>query len=458
MYVSPKPSRALNASLDRSRSRATFSMFTSTAFHARADTSNDRFMCSAINPRICGTGMTSSPPMATAGAGIGTAGTAAGAGAAGAGGAAAASTSFFVIRPPVPVPCTRARSTPCSAASLRTSGDRICDRGPRSGSFAACAEAVTGAEVAEAGATDTRAPAPAASPSITANSVPTDTVAPSGTRILVSVPEATDGTSVSTLSVEISNSGSSSSTVSPPAFSHFRIVPSTTVSPSWGIFTDVMGPPGSPRRELVHGIEDVGYLRQVRVLEGGGEGDRHVRRRQAHDRRVEVLEGLLGDHRGDLGADAEEPVTLVQHEGAAGLRHRLEHGLRVERLDRAQVHDLGRDALRREHLRGLERLVRHHPVRHDRDVRARAPHERLADRHEEVGVLGHELLDAPVDPLVLEEHDRVVVADRGLQQALRVARERRADHLQAGRVCEPRLGVERVEAARAHAAAPGRAG
>jgi hypothetical protein len=53
----------------------------------------------------------------------------------------------------------------------------------------------------------------------------------------VSVPAAGDGTSVSTLSVEISNSGSSWATSSPSCFSHFRIVPSMTVSPSWGILT-----------------------------------------------------------------------------------------------------------------------------------------------------------------------------------------------------------------------------
>ena len=60
-----------------------------------------------------------------AGAGV----EAAAAGAAGAGASAAffassaaASTSCLRIRPPTPVPVTEDRSTPCSAASLRTSG------------------------------------------------------------------------------------------------------------------------------------------------------------------------------------------------------------------------------------------------------------------------------------------------------------------------------------------------
>jgi hypothetical protein len=61
-------------------------------------------------------------------------------------------TSFLVIRPPVPVPLTRERSTPCSFANFRTSGDKICDRGPRSGSAlcvgAAICEGTVSAEAA----------------------------------------------------------------------------------------------------------------------------------------------------------------------------------------------------------------------------------------------------------------------------------------------------------------------
>lgn len=43
-----------------------------------------------------------------------------------------------------------------------------------------------------------------------------------------------DGTSVSTLSVEISNRGSSADTVSPTFLNHRRMVPSVTVSPNCG--------------------------------------------------------------------------------------------------------------------------------------------------------------------------------------------------------------------------------
>ena len=50
------------------------------------------------------------------------------------------------------------------------------------------------------------------------------------------------GTSVSTLSVEISSSASSASIVSPSDLSHFVIVPSETETPIWGMTTSTSVP------------------------------------------------------------------------------------------------------------------------------------------------------------------------------------------------------------------------
>ena len=77
--------------------------------------------------------------------------------------------------------------------------------------------------------------APAPSPEISASGVPTFTVSPSGTMILVMVPATSAGTSALTLSVTTSNSGSYCSTVSPSLTSQRSIVPSVTDSPSCGI-------------------------------------------------------------------------------------------------------------------------------------------------------------------------------------------------------------------------------
>ena len=73
------------------------------------------------------------------------------------------------------------------------------------------------------------------SPSNSSNGEPTSTVSPSSTNNAETVPEKGLGTSVSTLSVEISNIGSSSFIESPTFTSHRSIVPSVTVSPSCGI-------------------------------------------------------------------------------------------------------------------------------------------------------------------------------------------------------------------------------
>ena len=66
---------------------------------------------------------------------------------------------------------------------------------------------------------------------MTARSAPTATVSSSPTRISCRTPATGDGISVSTLSVETSSSGSSTSTVSPTLFSQRVTVPSVTLLP-----------------------------------------------------------------------------------------------------------------------------------------------------------------------------------------------------------------------------------
>ena len=71
---------------------------------------------------------------------------------------------------------------------------------------------------------------------------PTSTVSSSSARISTRVPATGDGISVSTLSVETSSSGSSTSTLSPTDFSHWVMVPSVTDSPSSGMVTSSPSP------------------------------------------------------------------------------------------------------------------------------------------------------------------------------------------------------------------------
>ena len=135
-----------------------------------------------------------------------------------------------------------------------------------------------------------------------ASSVPTSTVAPGSTSISDTRPVAGAGISVSTLSVEISTIASSASTQSPTRLHHSTIVPSATETPICGIVTstavELVG------EELTASLPHVVHLRQHRALERRAERNRHVRRRHADHRTVEVLERLLRDQRTYLGADA----------------------------------------------------------------------------------------------------------------------------------------------------------
>ena len=97
-----------------------------------------------------------------------------------------------------------------------------------------CAAGAGAAGFAGAGA-ETAAP----SASITPTTVFTCTVVPSATFTSFSTPLAGAGISASTLSVEISNSGSSRVTLSPGFFSHLVSVPSKIDSPIWGMMTSV---------------------------------------------------------------------------------------------------------------------------------------------------------------------------------------------------------------------------
>src|SRR3990172_9252936 len=96
---------------------------------------------------------------------------------------------------------------------------------------------------------------------ITASTAPTSTVSPSPTRILATIPSPGLGTSVSTLSVEISSRGSSCAIASPSCLSQRVIVPSETDTPIWGITTSIWVPVDTlvllVRRELAESRDDV---------------------------------------------------------------------------------------------------------------------------------------------------------------------------------------------------------
>ena len=110
-----------------------------------------------------------------------------------------------------------------------------------SGAGAASTGAAPSPSSAAAGSAMVAAPLPSAlaapSSAISASSAPTCTVSPSAAWTLTTVPDAGEGTSASTLSVEISTIVSSSVTESPSCLCHSRMVPSETESPIAGMTT-----------------------------------------------------------------------------------------------------------------------------------------------------------------------------------------------------------------------------
>ena len=110
-----------------------------------------------------------------------------------------------------------------------------------------------------------------------------DGVPASGTLISVRTPAAGEGISASTLSVEISKSGSSRSTLSPTCLSHLVMVPSKMDSPICGMMTSVRrsGSCGSGARLGLAAAEQRPGQSQVLAAGFGCRRRQRARRRRA---------------------------------------------------------------------------------------------------------------------------------------------------------------------------------
>src|SRR5579872_4938282 len=353
-----------------------------------------------------------------------------------------ASTSCLRTRPPRPVPCTAERSIPCSAAIRCTTGEyrREWPLEPAAALGGAGSDTASGAAAGSAGAGAPPLPEGAGSeaPSlgaIRASTDPTVTVDSTGTRISVTTPVTGAGTSVSILSVEMSQIADSASIVSPTPTRQPMTVPSATDTPIWGIVTSTV--PVSVGEELTASLPHALDVWQYRLLERWRERNRHIRRGDAHDRTVQILEALLGDHGGHLSAGRAHPVGLVEDHHLRAARDGVEDRLLVHRHQRAQVEHLDRGAV--DVLGGLERDVHHRPVGDDHEV---GPGPRDTGRERRlVHALWHLALDPPVEVLVLHVADRIRIPDGRMQQPLGVLGGRGRDDLDPGRVHEPRLRV-----------------
>ena len=160
-------------------------------------------------------------------------------------------------------------------------------------------------------------------------------------------PTPGDGTSVSTLSVEISSSALVGLDLLAHLLEPLRDRPLGDGDAHLGhddVDCAVRQPSSTPRAPLSP-LTTSSTCGMYAFSSGGENGTGESGAVIRLQRRVEILERLLRDRRRDLGAEAAGSRVLVQHEHLRRLSRRLEHRLLVPRQDRAQVDDLDRDAV-----------------------------------------------------------------------------------------------------------------
>ena len=242
-------------------------------------------------------------------------------------GAAAASTSSRRIRPCGPLPRTAARSTPSSRASARVAG-AASGRAGRPGSRAAPSPAGSGAGASATGGAASAAGASAAgavaaagaapSTANTARTAPTASVSPSAAPRRSTTPVTGAGMVTIALSVWMSTRSWSSRTcvahADPPGDDLGVGDPLADVGQAELRHASSAA---ADAGEHAVGRRHVGLLDRSRRI-------RRVRRRHAHDRRLQRPERLLLDGGHELGAEPGGQRRLVQDERApaAGRRPR----------------------------------------------------------------------------------------------------------------------------------------
>src|SRR5688500_1578461 len=146
------------------------------------------------------------------------------------------------------------------------------------------------------------------------------------------------------LSVSISAIGWPRFTSSPSETSHLRIVPSSIESDRRGIvISDISAVPERGQR----GLHDVLLVRERCLLERLRVRHRHVGSRYAHDRRVEPVERLLLDERGQVRPHAAMWPAFLDDDRAVRLLDRIDDRVQVEWPQRAWVDHLRLDLVLR---------------------------------------------------------------------------------------------------------------
>src|ERR1700686_692918 len=171
------------------------------------------------------------------------------------------------------------------------------------------------------------------------------TLLPSPTLISFSTPAGGEGISASTLSVEISKSGSSRSTLSPGFLSHLVIVPSKMLSPIWGITMStaiLRSPlnlldrraqpdwlchknpiPGLVARQLLCSGKNLLGVRKKIVFQCRRVRHRRIERSDAHERTVQIAKSFFAKDGGNFAGDAAGFGVFVDDQDFVGFFHGL---------------------------------------------------------------------------------------------------------------------------------------
>src|SRR5215471_7386175 len=231
-------------------------------------------------------------------------------------------------------------------------------------------------------------------------------------------------------------------TSSPTALSQRLAVPSSIPIPDFGKFT-LTAISVFRSQQRFHGRHDLLLSGIEKLLQRRAEGNVNIWRAQTNDRFCQAVERLFAGCRGNLGAHVCNTVAVLDHDQAPGLRDRSENRVHIERFQCPRVNDLRRYPLCRQDLGRLEGGTHRARYSHQGYVLAHYLDVRLADGNEKVGISGNLALHGP-QACVLEDDHWVIVAYRGLQQALDVRGGARADQFQSRRVQKQRVRPVRV--------------
>src|ERR1700722_6266242 len=157
---------------------------------------------------------------------------------------------------------------------------------------------------------------------------------------------------------------------------------------------------------------------------------------------VELVEKLFADAGGDFGAVAEAAHVFEGNDDARIFAEGRGGRFPVVGRERAEIDDFDRDAFALELRGGDLGAVDNGAVGDDADVSAFFDESRFAERN---GVVGSGIFGAVVGlaikMFVLEEHHRIVAANRGAQHSRDVERGRWHDDAQAGAMRKDRFAA-----------------